>query len=75
MYLFLFVLRRDPANIKWGDAGAHYVVESTGVFTTIEKASVRSSRIIQLSVNVQLPKFLRQTDLFLLLVLLECRLT
>ncbi|XP_041587889.1 glyceraldehyde-3-phosphate dehydrogenase-like [Vulpes lagopus] len=21
---------RDPANIKWGDAGAEYVVESTG---------------------------------------------
>ncbi|KAK6479853.1 glyceraldehyde-3-phosphate dehydrogenase [Huso huso] len=30
---------RDPANIKWGDAGAVYVVESTGVFTTMEKAS------------------------------------
>uniref|UniRef100_A0AAQ6A1P4 Glyceraldehyde-3-phosphate dehydrogenase n=1 Tax=Amphiprion ocellaris TaxID=80972 RepID=A0AAQ6A1P4_AMPOC len=30
---------RDPANIKWGEAGAQYVVESTGVFTTIEKAS------------------------------------
>ncbi|WFD35521.1 glyceraldehyde-3-phosphate dehydrogenase (phosphorylating) [Malassezia cuniculi] len=30
---------RDPANIPWGDNGAHYVVESTGVFTTIEKAS------------------------------------
>ena len=29
----------DPSNIKWGDAGADYVVESTGVFTTIEKAS------------------------------------
>lgn len=32
--------RRDPANIKWSDAGVDYVVESTGVFTTIEKASV-----------------------------------
>jgi len=30
---------RDPANIPWGKAGAHYVVESTGVFTTTEKAS------------------------------------
>lgn len=30
---------RDPAAIKWGDVGADYVVESTGVFTTIEKAS------------------------------------
>uniref|UniRef100_A0A8I3N5H2 Glyceraldehyde-3-phosphate dehydrogenase n=1 Tax=Canis lupus familiaris TaxID=9615 RepID=A0A8I3N5H2_CANLF len=29
---------RDPANIKWDDAGAEYVVESTGVFTTMEKA-------------------------------------
>jgi len=31
---------RDPANIKWGDAGAEYIVESTGVFTTTEKAGV-----------------------------------
>ncbi|WVQ81535.1 glyceraldehyde-3-phosphate dehydrogenase [Cryptococcus sp. DSM 104549] len=30
---------RDPANIKWGEAGADYVVESTGVFTTIDKAN------------------------------------
>lgn len=30
---------RDPAAIPWGKVGAVYVVESTGVFTTIEKAS------------------------------------
>lgn len=30
---------RDPKAIQWGSAGAEYVVESTGVFTTIEKAS------------------------------------
>ena len=30
---------RDPANIPWGKDGAHYIVESTGVFTTTEKAS------------------------------------
>jgi glyceraldehyde 3-phosphate dehydrogenase len=29
----------NPANIGWGDAGVDYVVESTGVFTTTEKAS------------------------------------
>jgi len=29
---------RDPANIDWASAGAEYVVESTGVFTTTEKA-------------------------------------
>lgn len=30
---------RDPANIPWGNSGAHYVVESTGVFTTTASAS------------------------------------
>ena len=29
---------KDPAEIKWAEAGAEYVIESTGVFTTIEKA-------------------------------------
>ncbi|CAH1399618.1 unnamed protein product [Nezara viridula] len=28
---------RDPASIPWGEAGAEYVVEATGVFTTVEK--------------------------------------
>jgi glyceraldehyde 3-phosphate dehydrogenase len=30
---------RDPAAIKWGSVGATYIVESTGVFTTVDKAS------------------------------------
>lgn len=30
---------RDPANINWASAGAEYVVESTGVFTTLDKAA------------------------------------
>ncbi|KAI9159913.1 hypothetical protein LWI28_003238 [Acer negundo] len=30
---------RNPAEIPWGDYGADYVVESSGVFTTIDKAS------------------------------------
>jgi glyceraldehyde 3-phosphate dehydrogenase len=30
---------RDPAEIAWADAGAVYVVESTGVFTVKEKAA------------------------------------
>ena len=29
----------DPATIPWSECGADYVVESTGVFTTVEKAS------------------------------------
>ncbi|PSR95511.1 Glyceraldehyde-3-phosphate dehydrogenase [Actinidia chinensis var. chinensis] len=32
--------KRDPAEIPWGDYGADYVVESSGVFTTLEKASI-----------------------------------
>nr|pir glyceraldehyde-3-phosphate dehydrogenase (phosphorylating) (EC 1.2.1.12) - fungus (Trichoderma koningii) [Trichoderma koningii]prf//1908209A glyceraldehyde-3-phosphate dehydrogenase:ISOTYPE=I [Trichoderma koningii] len=34
-----FYQERDPANIPWKDSGAEYIVESTGVFTTTEKAS------------------------------------
>eukprot|EP00913_Durusdinium_trenchii_P009044 g8505.t1 len=31
---------KDPASIKWGESGAEYVCESTGIFTTQEKASL-----------------------------------
>ncbi|KAF9784683.1 glyceraldehyde-3-phosphate dehydrogenase [Thelephora terrestris] len=31
---------RDPAQIPWGSVGADYIIESTGVFTTTEKASL-----------------------------------
>lgn len=35
---------RDPTTIPWSETGAEYVVESTGIFTTTEKAGVcRSS--------------------------------
>jgi glyceraldehyde 3-phosphate dehydrogenase len=30
---------KDPANIAWSSAGAEYIVESTGVFLTVEQAS------------------------------------
>lgn len=33
-----FHTEKDPANIPWGESGAYYIVESTGVFTTTEKA-------------------------------------
>jgi len=33
-----FYMEKDPANIPWAETGAYYVVESTGVFTTTEKA-------------------------------------
>jgi len=31
--------RRNPADIPWSETGADFVVESTGIFTTVDKAS------------------------------------
>jgi len=33
-------MEKDPKNIPWGKVGADYVIESTGIFTTIDKAKV-----------------------------------
>ncbi len=30
---------KDPANLKWNEIGAEYIVESTGLFTTKEKCN------------------------------------
>jgi glyceraldehyde 3-phosphate dehydrogenase len=41
---------RDPANLKWGEVGAEYVLESTGFFLTDESArahiSAGASRVV-----------------------------
>jgi len=34
-----FYMKKDPSEIPWSETGAEYIVESTGVFTTTEKAS------------------------------------
>lgn len=33
-----FYQERDPATIPWSETGAEYIIESTGVFTTTDKA-------------------------------------
>ena len=36
--IFVFA-EKDPSNIDWSSCGAEYILECTGIFTTVEKAS------------------------------------
>lgn len=60
------IQEEDPINIKWGDVSAKYVVESTEVFTTVEKNRVylkgRSTRGIISVPSADAPLSVMGTD-------------
>ncbi|CAG5123334.1 unnamed protein product [Candidula unifasciata] len=61
-HLITVFAEKDPAAINWKSAGANYVVESTGVFTTVDKANVHiksggASKVVISAPSADAPMF------------------
>jgi glyceraldehyde 3-phosphate dehydrogenase len=52
---------KDPSAIPWGDSGAQYVVEATGVFTTLDKCQAHivggATKVIITAPSADAPMF------------------
>ncbi|CAG5118456.1 unnamed protein product [Candidula unifasciata] len=61
-HLITVFTERDPSAIDWKSTGANYIVESTGVFTTIDKATVHiksggASKVVISAPSADAPMF------------------
>ena len=63
----LVTAEKDPANLPWGKVGAEYVVESTGLYLTMDKAEKHlqaGAKYVVLSAPSKVGDDGRQADMF-----------